>query len=307
MNTWPWDSPDATRQGLRDRLRDRYTQREIPLRLTEVAFRRLLARLDTADPSSWVVKGGVALILRLDPSRTSNDIDLAFPSAELDHSAAILALERAFEIDLGDFFAFEFANDARGGVPEIGDGTVSLRVIARIGQRDWSSFEIDLARPAAVVPSEALELLGALTGIEAVDAVTQVRVFPIALQLAEKACAMFERHGTTQQHSTRARDLVDVAMVAQQIDQISGDSLADGLELEELRRLDRGSLVAPLPDRFALHPVQESDWRRRWARATRDAPMTYDVAHAIAGQFLTPVLARSVRGRRWAVDRRSWI
>ena len=46
--------------------------------MREVAYRRLLARLFNARPEGWVVKGGAALLLRLDPNRTSNDIDIAY-------------------------------------------------------------------------------------------------------------------------------------------------------------------------------------------------------------------------------------
>lgn len=77
--SWPWASPEATRTGIAQRVKARHPPAEIQLRLYEVAFRRLLARLEVAAPGRWVLKGGVALLLRLDPSRTSNDIDIAYP------------------------------------------------------------------------------------------------------------------------------------------------------------------------------------------------------------------------------------
>lgn len=53
-------------------------------------------------------EGGVSLLLRLDPNRTSDDIDLTYVHAAGEHAIAIEALERAFAVDLDDFFHFEF-------------------------------------------------------------------------------------------------------------------------------------------------------------------------------------------------------
>ena len=76
--TWPWRSPEATRQALTAKTRARHPQELRGQRLREIAYRRLLARIFATQPERWVVKGGVALLLRLDPNRTSNDIDLAY-------------------------------------------------------------------------------------------------------------------------------------------------------------------------------------------------------------------------------------
>jgi hypothetical protein len=93
--TWPWRSPQATRQALTDRVRARHPQHERQRRLREVAYRRLLARLFEAQPDRWVVKGGAALLLRLDPNRTSNDIDLAYVADGGEHAMALAALAEA--------------------------------------------------------------------------------------------------------------------------------------------------------------------------------------------------------------------
>ncbi len=58
---WPWTSPEATRRGLSQLIRNRYPSVERQLRVQEIAFRRLLARLYACHPAGWVVKGGVAL------------------------------------------------------------------------------------------------------------------------------------------------------------------------------------------------------------------------------------------------------
>jgi Nucleotidyl transferase AbiEii toxin, Type IV TA system len=271
--SWPWSSPQATRQGLRDRLRSRYPAAEIQLRMHEVAFRRLLVRLETADPGRWVVKGGVALLLRLDPNRTSDDIDLTYVDAAGEHATAVEALECAVAVTLDDddFFSFEIVSPSRPA--DRGDeDAFEVRVRALIGQTPWLEFGVDLARPAIDVPAEPLEPRTALTGIEAVDQLPPLRALRLPAQVAQKVCAMFEVHGQQGHFSTRARDLVDVAMIAMQCDGIAADELADQLNIEERRRLERGTLTAPLPTSFTLSAEQQDAWRRSWAKATRRAP-----------------------------------
>ena len=59
VNAWPWATPEATRQGIAARLRERYPRSELQLRQVEVGFRRLLVRLERADPGRRVINGGI--------------------------------------------------------------------------------------------------------------------------------------------------------------------------------------------------------------------------------------------------------
>lgn len=62
-----YNSASAFRRALEDRLRQQSLQSGIPLvRMRKmIAFDRFLARLFQAQPSQWVVKGGLALQLRV--------------------------------------------------------------------------------------------------------------------------------------------------------------------------------------------------------------------------------------------------
>jgi len=64
----------AFRRALETRLRTLSQREGVPLaRLRKlVAFDRLLARLLQAEPETWVLKGGLALQLRLGPARPYN-------------------------------------------------------------------------------------------------------------------------------------------------------------------------------------------------------------------------------------------
>lgn len=304
--SWPWSSPQATRQGLRDRLRSRYPAPEIQLRMYEVAFRRLLVRLEAADPGRWVVKGGVALLLRLDPNRTSDDIDLTYVDAAGEHAKAVEALGRAFAVTLDedDFFSFEFVSPPTLA-DRVDDDTFEVRVRALIGQTPWLEFGVDLARPAIDVAAEPLEPRTTLTGIDAVDQLPPLQALRLPAQVAQKVCAMFEVHGQQGHFSTRARDLVDVAMIAMQVDTLPADELTDQLDREEQRRLERGKLTAPLPQSFTLSSEQQAAWRRTWAKATRRAPISFDDALAVTMAFLDPILGNDAQGV-WSPESRRW-
>ena len=71
----------AFRRALETRLREQSLSSNLPLvRLRKmVAFDRLLTRIVQIQPNQWVLKGGLALQLRLgDRARTPKDIDLLF-------------------------------------------------------------------------------------------------------------------------------------------------------------------------------------------------------------------------------------
>lgn len=117
-------------------------------------------------------------------------------------------------------------------------------------------------------------------------------------QLADKVCALFEKHGEAREHSSRARDLADIAMIAAQVD-LDGDEVAERIRGEERRRVDAGTLDAPLPEALTLPTGQRQDWARRWDRATRGAPISFEEALASATALIDPILSRSARGTSW--------
>lgn len=304
--SWPWRSPQATRRGLTDRIHARFDAEQVPRRMREVAYRRLLARLFGARPEGWVVKGGAALLLRLDPNRTSNDIDIAYLDEAAEHAVALAALRADATLDLGDFFSFEVGAGHIDLANQPAERAWTAPVTARIGDKEWTTFGVDLVLPPATITPEALARITPLVGDETVDAIPGLTVLAIAPQLADKTCAIFERHGKDAAPSSRPRDLADIAMIAQQVDDIDGDELIAALRLEELRRQHAGSLHQPLPVRLELDPTQEREWRERWTTTTRAAPITFEEALHIADRFLSPVLANETGGKRWRALQQDW-
>ena len=74
-----YDSPVALRTALEQRLQSEAQATGIALnRLRRrVVFERIVFRIDAAEPGRWVVKGGMALEVRMpDRARTTKDLDL---------------------------------------------------------------------------------------------------------------------------------------------------------------------------------------------------------------------------------------
>ncbi|MEZ0396686.1 MAG: nucleotidyl transferase AbiEii/AbiGii toxin family protein [Anaerolineales bacterium] len=106
-----YEDSAAFRRALEERLRQQAVTAGTPLaRLRKmIAFERFLARLVTAQPDAWVLKGGLALQFRLrERARTTQDIDLlwrqSWPPEDIHHALVTAAL-----LDMKDWFTFETA------------------------------------------------------------------------------------------------------------------------------------------------------------------------------------------------------
>lgn len=268
----------------------------------ELAYRRFLARVFHAQPDSWVLKGGVGLMFRLDPNRPSYDIDIAHIGAGVDHAIALRQLNAAVRTDLCDWFNFEL-----GSPQSLTDeaGAVTVGVIARIGAKEFARFSVDMPQPREQLANQHFAIAPLGLGIDAIDSMPEIRLLPLELQLADKICAMFERHGVNGElFSSRSRDLADIAMIAMQ-QPVDGGELHAALAAEAQRRAG-ARLVNGLPATFLLMDAQVDQWRATWTKSARKAPVSFDEAVAIADRFLTPVLAGDVEQVHWSPVTGAW-
>jgi hypothetical protein len=294
----PYQSPGALERALNDRIAQRYPKSEVQARRNEVAYRRLVARMFTADPDAWVLKGGFAMILRLDPNRTSNDIDATYVAQAGGHALAVAALERAVALDLEDFFRFEIVGQGE----ETEDRARRIAVLCRLGTREFARCRVDLSVPQPNVPFEIIHA-PPLSGIAEVDGTPPLRVLAWSQQIADKTCAVFEIRGD--QFSSRSRDLADLGMIADQIDGLDGSELTQALRDEEKRR--QATLPNGLPATFRLAHDQEVAWRTSFPRASRQAPIEFDAALGLATRFIEPLLDGSAIGRTWDNQQHAYV
>jgi Nucleotidyl transferase AbiEii toxin, Type IV TA system len=275
------------RRALEDRLRQQSLQTHMPLlRLRKlVAFDRLLARLVADAPENWLLKGGLALQLRLgDRSRTTQDIDLLLvkPLANLHQ-----VLVRAAAIDRGDWFEFEVARNVGSAAP--GGGTRCL-VISRLDSRAFERFHVDVGIGDPVLePAEPIMTppLLEFAGLPP----TQVRCYPLTQQIAEKLHAYTRprQHGD----NSRVKDLVDFLLMAE-LSGLSGDRLLEAVAATFAARQSH-----PLPSEL---PAPPNAWEVPFHHQALELELGYTNlpdAFLAAGAFLNPVLRQAVKGRSW--------
>jgi hypothetical protein len=300
MNAPHYSDPQALRQALADRLRPlaRKDGIELSALQRQFAYDRLLCRVFSSDPERWVLKGATAILARLEgQARHTLDIDLYSPAGGL--AEAEQALREAAATDLGDYFRFTLS-PARP--MQQGANTLRIPVTGLLGVTDFARFHVDLVAelsmtgtPDDVAPLVPIELPGVLT--------TTYRVYPVADHIADKVCALLERHprpGGGTEGSTRYRDLADLAIFAHNAS-VGAQELGGALDSEARRR------GLTLPDRIEV--PSDSGWAAGYARVARDAPglaeRNLETAFRGVGGFIDPVLAGIADGR-WDPVTMTW-
>jgi Nucleotidyl transferase AbiEii toxin, Type IV TA system len=291
-------TPGAFRTALERRLLDAARHTGLPVvRLRKlVVFDRLLARLLAVAPDRWLLKGALALDLRLGArSRTTRDMDLA---RQDDDAAATADLLAAQALDLGDYFTFAIERTGRLDAAFEG-AAVRYHVAAALDGRPFEDVIVDIGF-ADALPTAPETLRGPdLLTFAAIEPVT-VPAVPIAQHVAEKVHA-YTRTYTGERRSTRVKDLVDLVLIRSALTFEAG-----GLR-EALRATftQRGTHLLP-----AALPAPPAEWGPAYRRLAREVGLDPDVrvGFALAVAFLDPILAGTVSDRaRWEPLNGTWI
>jgi hypothetical protein len=293
--TRSYGNPSSFRQALTDKLRglavtSRWTLAQLQ---RQMAYDRFLERLYLID-DSWIVKGATALIAREIGVRATIDIDVYRPA---DGRAAEATLRQAVAVDIGDWFRFEI------GVPRpVADtGGVRLPVTAFVGNTRWAAFHVDLVGTSLRMTGEP-ESVPPLAHIVMPDLQQHgYRVYPLIDHIADKVCAIFERHGVTQAPSTRYKDLVDLVAIVLARSVEAGPQIM-ALRSEAARRDLRLPERLAVPDRALWEPGYAAEARRSYLRTAQ----TLDGALGEVGPFADPLLDGTARGV-WRQQDKSWI
>jgi hypothetical protein len=280
----------AFRRALEQRLQSYSAKTGIPLvRLRKmVAFDRFLARLQ---PDQWVLKGGLALQLRLgNRARTTKDIDVL---ALLQASEITAALRKAGSTDLGDWFLFEVAEPSSLST---GIGGTRYTVQALLDGRIFEQFHIDVGIGDPIV--DDVDYLTTPAMLDFADLQpTQFPCYPITQQIAEKLHAYTRPHKSGE--SSRVKDFVDILLLA------------------ELGAIDGSHLYKAIQATFSAmgtHPVPSSvsspppEWNRGIISIRKNLgieDLTLAQAYEIIQAFLNPVL-RGELVTQWDPTRRTW-
>lgn len=262
----------------------------------QFAYDRLLARCFTAsDASQWILKGGISMLARLGMARHSADVDLAVTSTTL--SASLIALTDTVAIDLGDFFTFDLAEPK-----QLVQGVEGIRipVVARLGPRRYESFHIDLVTAATMTGEAETAPAIADPGIPGLIR-PDYRIYPLADSVADKICAIAERH--QERPSTRFRDLVDLVLIARSRT-MDAKALHIALGSEQRRRALITHTRFDVPDRT----MWEAGYAKIAARVPGlDEHRSLDAALAIVQPLVNPILAGTRTAGRWLPEAATWV
>jgi hypothetical protein len=209
-----YGTPQAFRIGLEQKLLTLSNETKVSLdRLRRrVLLERIVARLQAAEPGRWVLKGGMALEVRLrDDARLTKDIDLGLR----DDVAGALALhERLIEALAadpdGDRFIFTPGTPER--LQEDGGGhlTWRVKVAADLAGKTFGGLHLDVSPRAHELEATDIVTLPNSLDFAGIPAPV-IEIVDVHRHAAEKLHAMSRDFGDRE--NSRFRDLVDVVLL----------------------------------------------------------------------------------------------
>jgi hypothetical protein len=222
-----YGTPQALRTALEARIRNESAATGLSSdRLRRrVVFQRIATRLQRAEPGRWVIKGGMAMEVRLhDAARLTKDLDLGLRETEVDPSnlrdRLIEALARD---DDGDGFVCAVGVPSRMMEDTAGYLTWRVAVDVDLAGRRFASIKLDVSpRSHELDVTDTIELPNALefAGFASVD----VEIVDIHRHAAEKLHGMLKAFG--ERENSRVRDLADL-MLMLNADLLSANRLAE--------------------------------------------------------------------------------
>lgn len=183
---------------------------------------------------------------------------------------------------MGDWFRFE-----TGRSSPISDGANGVRVpvTSRLGATVWTKFHVD-------VVAENIRMTGTAEDVPPLPPLdvpglerSGYRAYPLVDHIADKTCAILERHGPERRPFTRFKDLVDIVSVVSQAT-LPADEQHNALRSEAERR------DLALPQRFSVpdRSLWEPGYSAEAARALALPASTLDQALVLTEPFLNPLL-----------------
>lgn len=257
-----YGSPQALRNALEHRLLATSRGSGVALdRLRRrVLFERIVARIEVAEPGLWVLKGGMALEVRLsDAARLTKDIDVGLrdrvPGPADLHERLIDALS---DDQFNDHFIFEVSEPA--ALRDDGGGHLTWRVpvAAFLAGKPFGAIKLDVSpRAHELQATDRLPLPNSLdfAGIPT----TEVEIVDVHRHAAEKFHAMTRDFGDRE--NTRVRDLLDLVLLIEN-DLINPGSVADAARAVWAER------NGTEPPRSL--PALPASWQARYAQLADD-------------------------------------
>lgn len=177
---------------------------------------------------------------------------------------------------------------------------VSVPVEAYLGATKFASFPIDLSTELHAVAHVERARPAPIIEMPGLPELPEFVLYPLPDQVADKVCAMYERHGSHQQPSTRYRDLVDLLLITMNCS-FDAAMTVSALASESRRR----QLVLPIT--MSSPDDQWESGYRAMARSTTAIDVrSLSAALSIVGACLNPLLASDITEGSWNPTQRCW-
>lgn len=280
------------RKALETRLRKISLQEHSSLaRLRKmVAFDRFLARLTFSQPGLWILKGGLALQIRLgERARTTRDIDFLLVEPQPNIHAMLVEATSAKQ---NDWFEFQVERAPTSeGISE------RFHVRCLLDGRPFELFHVDIGVGDPMnEEAEMLSMPPLLSFAEIPPVITPC--FPISQQIAEKVHAYTRPHGANMP-SSRVKDLVDILLMAEL------SSISSGQLLLAIQSTFEARKTHSLPRNL---PAPPTDWNNPFRKLARETGLQWTLiaeAFPACQKFLEPVL-QSVPESKWDPLQWTW-
>lgn len=206
-----YESVGALRQALEQRLLNqaRQTGTDLNRLRRRVVFERILLRLTTSQSGMWVVKGGMAVELRIGNSaRMTKDLDLNIRSNAEDAAEVHEGLIAAVSTDPAiDGLLFNVSEPTALDPDQAGRPGWRFSISADLAGRNFATVRVDVvARTDELTGTEMLPLTSSLSFAGFED--FEVEATDIGQQFAEKIHAM--TRPWDDRDNTRVKDLADM-------------------------------------------------------------------------------------------------
>lgn len=252
-------------------------------------YHRFLCRVFSVSDSKFALKGGRGVLARTSRARYSRDVD--FSVCEMSIDEAIAELTRLASMEMDDFIVFELLDvkpirsedDYRDGV--------RLIFATHMGAKQLQPLTVDLV--VDQIPCEEIEVIVPVDRLDVGQlTVLDYRVVSAPYALADKFCAILEKHG--ERASSRVKDLIDI-LVYLEMGDVDINSFIVKLKREaKARRID-------LPHRFAIPDIWFEHYSGAYAKMISEVeldtvyPSLAEGAEAAARFFEAAMSGTSIR------------
>lgn len=281
-----YETPAAFRAALDARLANRARDTGVDLQRLRrrVVFERLLVRLDLGAPERWIVKGGMALEVRLgDRARSTRDLDLALRDADADGGIVReLVIDCVAHDAEDDRFEFLVGQPTSISPDDAGRPGWRFEVNARLGGQTFARVRLEVvARADEITKTRRVDLPGVLDFVGL--PIHKVEIVDPEQHFAEKMHALTRTYGD--RPNSRVRDLPDLVLLIE-----DGLTPSNGL-LAVVAHVFAERATHELPH---ILPDPPASWREDYPAAAGDMDVsatTLDAAMELVRGFWTELLS----------------